>query len=187
MKEITSASIDFDELAATCDLAGLGLSAAELHGQIVGLHCVCHTIEFDPWLVSVCQDAELSQPLQSEDYQLLKKLYQQTSGELNRADCGFQLLLPDDEFPLTQRLAALSQWTQGFLSGIASAGVQDKQIQGEVKETIVDLIQIAQIDTASMDAEDTDETDEKDYAEIIEYVRMAVLLLQTEWMGGRVA
>ncbi len=173
--------VDFDELVATCDLAHLGVTAAELHGQIVGEHLAQQVAPFEKWLATLCKDAELTEALQQEDQQLLKNLYQQTPVELNRIDLGFQLLLPDDEYPIEQRLNAIAQWTQGFLAGLASAGVQDKQIQGEVKETLADLIQIAQIDVIEIES---DEEAEKDYAEIVEYVRMAVLLLHAELTGA---
>lgn len=183
MKE-TISPVDYDELVATCDLAQLCITGAELHGQIVGEHLARQVRPFDQWLATLCKEAELIDSLQEEDQQLLKNLYQQTPIELNRIDLGFQLLLPDDDYPIEQRLDAIAQWTQGFLAGLASAGVQDKQIQGEVKETIADLIQIAQIDGGEIGSdEEAGKEAERDYAEIVEYVRMAVLLLHAELAG----
>ena len=173
--------INFDEVAATCDLSHLGLTAAEMHGQMVGLHLTRQVNPFENWLADVCKDAELIEPIDAEDQYLLKQLYQQVPIELERSDLGFQLLLPDDDFPLEKRLAALAQWVQGFLAGLAGAGVTNDQVKGDVKETLEDLLNIAYIDKMDIDGDDSAE---KDYAEISEYVRMAVLLLHTDLVGA---
>ncbi len=180
--------VDFDELVATCDLAHLSASAAELHGQAAGLHLMPPVMPVEQWITMIRADAELTQPLAEEDQQLLMNLYQHVALALEQTDLSFQLLLPDDDAPLSQRLDALAQWVQGFLMGLGSAGVKNNQIHGEVKETLSDLVEISQIESSQIEgAEAEGEDAEKDYAELTEYVRMAVLLLHASFVSGATA
>ncbi|MDH3561200.1 MAG: UPF0149 family protein, partial [Gammaproteobacteria bacterium] len=83
-----------------------------------------------------------------------------------------------DDIPLALRSKALGQWCQGFLYGLALGGVPEEGGQpGNVQEIMRDFYEISQ---ASFDHDSDDETDEAAYIEIVEYVRMSVLLCHEE-------
>ncbi len=85
-------------------------------------------------------------------------------------------LLPGDDETIEARTAALAQWCQGYLVGVAAAGVTDiKKLPGNVPEFLSDVLAISQAV-----AEDAGESDEQAYAELVEYLRVGVQLLHDE-------
>ena len=85
------------------------------------------------------------------------------------------VMLPDDEQPLLQRAQAMGQWCQGFLTGFGlTAG--DRALSGEAVEVLEDLASIAQVEEALEESEDG----ESDFMEVMEYLRVAPLLLFAE-------
>jgi uncharacterized protein YgfB (UPF0149 family) len=98
--------------------------------------------------------------------------------QLNDDAFGFDLLLPDDEAPLSLRTEALSQWCGGFLYGLALGGFREGT---EMPETVSEVMKdFYEISHARFAYEATDDADEAAYMEIVEYVRMSVLLLHEE-------
>ncbi|MCY1446198.1 hypothetical protein D9M71_627500 [compost metagenome] len=96
-------------------------------------------------------------------------------GELTGSEMAVILLLPDDEAPLAERAAALGQWCQGFLGGFGLTA-REGALSGEAVEVLQDLASIAQVQSALEDSDDG----ENDYMEVMEYLRIAPLLLFTE-------
>ena len=96
-------------------------------------------------------------------------------GELCIEDITVVLLLPDDEAPLAQRAVALGQWCQGFLAGFGLTA-RDGALSAEAMEVLQDLSAIAQVQSALEESEDG----ESDYMEVMEYLRVAPLLLFSE-------
>lgn len=93
----------------------------------------------------------------------------------------FELLLPEDDESLSSRAEGLTVWCQGFLTGLKLVGVAvdvlDDQVD-EVKEAINDMLEISKMDYEQVVAS---EEDEEAYVELVEYVRMAVILMYQEW------
>ncbi|MDV6947723.1 UPF0149 family protein [Pseudomonas aeruginosa] len=85
------------------------------------------------------------------------------------------MLLPDDETPLAQRTEALGQWCQGFLAGFGLTA-REGSLTGEAEEVLQDMAAIAQVQGQLEDSEDG----ETDYMEVMEYLRVAPLLLFAE-------
>jgi uncharacterized protein YgfB (UPF0149 family) len=90
----------------------------------------------------------------------------------------FSLLLPDDDESLADRTHAMQEWTQGFLLGIALAGLQDmNDLPEDSKELIDDFIEISK--AGQFDISNQEESEDA-YLHIIEYLRMGVLLIAEE-------
>jgi hypothetical protein len=88
------------------------------------------------------------------------------------------LLLPADDELLSSRTEALSQWCAGFLFGLALGGFREEvAMPDNVSEVMKDFSEISR---AGFTSDATDEADEAAYMEIVEYVRMGVLLLYEE-------
>lgn len=149
------------------------VTPAELHGLLLGRSCAGAGFEVDPWLIDA---AELlgAEPEESVR-QALVGLQEMVKGELGGEDIAIVLLLPSDDAPLTERASALGQWCQSFLTGFGLiAG--DRALSGEAMEVLQDLAAIAQIQDSLEESEDG----ENDYMEVMEYLRVAPLLLFTE-------
>ena len=88
------------------------------------------------------------------------------------------LLMPDDEdIDLSTRVTALAAWCDGFLFGLANAGLQAQaDLPQDTSEILLDLTRISQLHGA-----DTGEEDEEvSFNELLEYVRMSALLVAEE-------
>jgi hypothetical protein len=89
---------------------------------------------------------------------------------------GFNLLmlLPDDDVDIGERAGSLGRWCLGFLTGFGAAR---GKLSGDGRETLEDLEKISQIDDEGLEA---DEDSEQDMMQLVEYVRMAAIMLYTE-------
>ena len=167
---------DLDEL-----LAGKGLLAnpAELHGLLCGRVATGENLsnpDLDRLLIEMLDiDPEQLDELRDQ----FCGLYTQCLGQLQHQGFEFAPLLPGDEFPLSERTAALGEWCQGFLFGLGGAGAKLETIKiKDVEEVLFDLTAFAKLR-----AEDADDDDEDSYMELVEYVRVAVMLIHAH-LGG---
>lgn len=170
-------SVDFEEADNQLQRAGATLDAAEAHGYITGVLCTGSAPLASRW------QAELLGELDRNDIQvraaarLLDTMAQGIQVQLNSPDLDFAPLLPEDDLPLSERAESLASWVQGFLSGLGHGGLAAAGLKGDAKEFLQDLDEIARLD---LRLEDAGEEEERAYAEILEYLRMGVLMLQEE-------
>lgn len=149
------------------------VTPAELHGLLLGRSCAGAGFDLESWLLDA---GELlgGEPEESVR-QALIGLQEMVKGELAGDDIAIVLLLPSDEAPLAERALALGQWCQSFLAGFGLiAG--DRALSGEAMEVLQDMVAIAQVQGALEESEEG----ENDYMEVMEYLRVAPLLLFTE-------
>ncbi len=157
------------------------ISAAELHGALSG--CICAGAELTPknWLAFALTDAEMDgkatagTPLN----QLFDTVSVQFAGDV--MDFAFDVYLPDEDKPVTERGPAMVEWCQGFLGGFGVVPMPAQSLSEESVEVLQDLAKIAASD---LNYEDT-ETDEEALIEVCEYIRVAALLLYNERVVNR--
>jgi uncharacterized protein YgfB (UPF0149 family) len=112
---------------------------------------------------------------------LLSALYQHTLGQLGSRECVFSVFSPADEHPLCDRAEALKSWCQGFLYGLVLGGAGNgSSLPPQAREIVTDFAEITRLDEKAAD----NEVNEVAYAELMEYVRVAVMLLREELDGG---
>lgn len=117
--------------------------------------------------------------LAGADRDLMAGLHDETLRQLRDPEFGFYLLLPDDSRPLALRAEALGDWCNGFLAGLGLAGVnRDQSLPEGVNEILRDFVEIAKV---NFDVGDDDEDDEAAYMELVEYIRMGVLVIHQEF------
>jgi uncharacterized protein YgfB (UPF0149 family) len=160
--------------AALINSFGHKVSPAELHGMLLGRSCAGAGFEPEPWLEDVSE--LLGAPVEDNLRQALIGLQEMVKAELTGTDMAVVLLLPGDDGALKDRAVALGHWCQGFLSGFGVAA-GDKALSAEAIEVLEDLTAIAQVQDALEESEDG----ESDYMEVQEYLRVAPLLLFTEF------
>lgn len=175
MTEISPPPVHFDELANTLLPLGTLNSPSELQGLLCGKLCGGAPLTEINWLLDAVEFLDFTQAPDENVRDLLSRLYHATRAQL-RDDFGLQLMLPDDESDIEERLAALSQWCHGFLTGFGSAGAKE-ELSDEARETLVDiaaLVQVTAEDEAGAEVE-------ADYMEVTEYVRIAAASLYEEF------
>lgn len=182
MTEEQSTSVELPDFDVLADLlveeGALTLSPAELHGMLAGQ--VAAGARFDPaGLLQRIQTLFDIEPFRNEAARRgAMQVYMAILQQFQAPDFSFELMLPDDDQPLSIRAESLGVWCSGFLSGF---GMQEQTGSGglsvEGQETLRDLAQIVQISTEA-DAEGDE--DEANLMEVQEYVRMAALLIFSE-------
>jgi len=168
----------YEELAQLLQSAGADSSASEAHGMLSGTICAAGKTSPGLWLEYLLGEDNTLSAAASDSSDLLLTVQSELLLQFNDDEFGFGLLLPSDEVPLPLRTETLSQWCAGFLYGLALGGFRDDvAMPDSVGEMMKDLYEISH---ARFDYDMMDEADETAYMEIVEYVRMGVLLLYEE-------
>lgn len=167
MKQIDLPS--FTELGQALSKTTLKLHPSQVHGLITGLLCGNPTNSAS-WeeLVTGGTDTKIT-------HEALQALYEASRQSLADFLFDFELLLPSDTDELTLRAESLTLWCQGFLTGlkIAQVPIVGREAS-DVTEAITDMIEIAKMNFEEVVAS---EEDEAAYTELVEFVRMAVILI----------
>lgn len=174
---------DFEAWANVFLRQGAVNHPSELHGNLSGQLALGARLSNDAWLALAAEHmgSEQVQAQQEEDAELrdfLMDAYEQTLQAMYAPDMSFAPLLPDDEYDLNERLMALSAWVRGFLEGMALVGSRQLgESSPEIRELIRDFVAISQVDAQ----EDGSEEDEQQLTEVVEFVRVGVLTVFTEF------
>lgn len=170
--------INFEELSDSFYSAKLSGSPSELHGMLCGRISGGQSLAEAQVLQYTAQLFDVSSEQVEDMGDALPSLYHQLCAEITNDGFEFQLLLPDDEMPISERLMALGQWCQGFLFGLGNSGLSvETSLSDEVEEVLQDLAAISQV---SVDADD-DEDGEVNFAQLVEYVRVAAMTVNAEF------
>jgi len=111
----------------------------------------------------------------------LEELLNSTRLQLADEEMGLYLWLPGDDETLEDRTMALAQWCSGYLAGLGSSGDDSlAAMSDDANDALKDMQQIS-----AADVTDTDESeeDENAFAEIVEYVRVVVLMIREDLRG----
>lgn len=143
--------------------------------------CVEHAGDGKARIAQLLGENGLGDAQTRETADLAASLYDETLHQLQDPELGFQLLLPDDAQPLSARAEALGDWCRGFLAGLGLAGVkQGQRLPEGVDEVLRDFAEISKV---NFNLEGSEE-DETAYAEVVEYVRIGMLLVCQEFQPG---
>ena len=153
---------------------------AECHGVVCGLLCRTPGATLDVF-VSLLDMLELVKEPGSGLMMSLEELLNASRDQLADEDMGLALWLPDDEETLEDRTMALAQWCCGFLAGLGSSGDDTlSAMSDDARDALKDLQQISAADVT--DTSESEE-DESAYAEIVEYIRVVVLMIREDLRG----
>ena len=159
--------------------ASSDLGASECHGVLCGLLCAAERFSEARWIEEVFASSDSAGSVTEHCASTLRAARQETQRQLDGAECEFALLLPDDRAPLPERGEALANWCRGFLYGLALGGLEEPMSSSEeVREVLGDLSEFTRMDVTEIEAEN--DAMESDYAEIVEYVRVGVMLVYME-------
>ena len=168
----------YDQLAGIWQKLSLCVSPSDAHGMLCVYICMTEPADTIHWLCTELAPADENNEQQIQVQQLLLELHQYSLTQLREMAFEFQPLLPDDQEILELRARELSLWCQGFNAGLALQGINmEKRFSEETKEALSHFAGFAEIDYQSVSIS---EEDEKAYHEVLEYVRMAVVMLFVE-------
>lgn len=169
--------MDYLVLQTHAETVGLAVSAAESHGMLCGAICASAPGAAALWRRELLSELDARDLLVQECDQALDQLARQTMAAFNDPGLGVSLLLPDDGAPLPERIAALRDWSQGFLYGLGLAGITIERLSTESAEALRDVAEIARL---AADGDAGEEADEEAYAELAEFLWVAIMLVYAD-------
>lgn len=180
-------AVDYQTLTHALERLQVAADAAECQGAISAVVCLTGETGLDGWLAAHFPEIEsgvaAGDALAAETRQMIVDLYRLTQDQLGQGNFDYGLLMPDDEEPLVLRTDALSHWCQGFMLGLRYSGVEDPgRFSGEMAEILGDIQEISQVSSAAL--ENTEE-EEQSYAELVEYLRVGVMLFCENLRAGK--
>ncbi len=175
MKQITLPT--YKELDAVLSKTKLKLHPSQVHGLVCGIMCG------DPNTAASWEELVTGGGKeQMATHETLQALYEGTATQLNEFLFELQMILPADTVELPVRAEALTLWCQGMLTGLKLTQVQiTGREPSELTEALNDFIEIAKMNYEEVVSS---EEDEEAYTELVEYVRMAVILVYQDLREG---
>ena len=156
------------------------LEPSQAHGLLCGLLVCNPNTRPESWVMLASDDEKLWRKLPTETQKEFTDICELSLKELRDPDFRFELLLPQEEEMLAERAHAIGLWCKGFVKGVEEYGNYLGGLLGkaqeDVEEALNDLQAIAEVDHKIK----ANEEQEKALTAVIEYVRIAVLLVQRE-------
>ena len=161
-------------------ILALPISGSEVHGVMCGYLCAGATSEGEAYLRALMTN-QSDNSLRGAALALFS-VFAVSQQQLLNFDFEFQLMLPEDDEPLSERAQAFTEWCEGFTQGITLAGVEYEQLQDdEAQEALQHMTEFAQLDYHALKS---DEDDERSLVDVTEYARMAVLRIHTDLLAS---
>jgi uncharacterized protein YgfB (UPF0149 family) len=152
----------------------LGVGASDLHGSLTGYVCAGGSAGARGWLAALELETETNADL---PHAAFARLYEDCVAWFDDPELRFEPLLPETDSALDARVDALVEWCRGFLGGLGLAGISSRPVlSADAAEILQDFGTIAGSRFEYADAEE----DENALAEVIEFIRVGVLLLHAE-------
>jgi len=166
-----SESIDYDVVKDVLHDLNSDDTISSAHGILCGFTCIKPDVTIDNWLGEVV-NIDLNNLSEKEAFGRLTEIFNNTIKQLADPALNFSLLIANDSHSLREQAHTLVEWCQGFLVGLGLSEVQASD--EDVLEMIKDISDISQLEAELLENEEN----AKDLSEIVEFVRMAVLLIQ---------
>jgi yecA family protein len=172
--ELMTDMINYDKLNYQLIQHKIGITAAELHGFLVGILAGGnHDQSWRPLVDDMLNNGQaIAEPL----IQPITQLYHLTKQQLSDEDFEFQLFL--SEHDLFTQIDDLVGWVNHFLLGIGLVQPKINRLKGDVGEAIYDLRQIVKL---GYDKNENEEELGFAFEEIKEYVRITAVLCFDEF------
>ncbi len=155
---------------------GVETEAAEAHGMLTGL-IAAGQLEADYLIHEICPFNRESSAIDEEDRRALADLARETINQFNDPTYIFSPILPDDDVPLRDRASALRVWCEGFLYGLGVGEANHRSLSENIRESVDDLAEFTRLNEAIIG---DSEEEEQALADLLEYVRTAVMTIQGE-------
>ncbi len=170
--------MEFPEIKEILLQANAINDVAESHAIASGMLVANISADKLIWVKQVMGEIEESTLPPADVMQSLGNWFDEIKEQLQDSNLRFELCLPDDDEPLEKRVTALQEWCRGFILGIALSGVKDfDDLPEDTRDLLTDFSRIGKEE--EFDLDDIDES-EASYADISQYVRIGVLLINEE-------
>ncbi|WP_281346830.1 YecA family protein [Thermochromatium tepidum] len=160
------------------DAGPLTPSPSEAHGLLCGLICGGDPHALESWLGQVAPRPEAGATLAAEGRAALRQCGLAIEREFQGPESLIRLPSPaEDAAPLGERALRLYDWIRGFLYAFGLVGRSEADLSEQVREILRDLTTLTRMD---LDTLEETEDNEQALAELIEFVRVAAMLIHHE-------
>lgn len=182
-----STEMNFEQIKNNLLKLGSESSPSEAHGTLCGLLCAKEDIDVQQWLTVTLdvtvEDSTASDLLAQQARESLTDFFSVTVTALADNNLSFYPLLPPGENEFI-RLEAIGQWAQGYLMGLSLGGIKNfSDFAEEVTEFVEAMASISNAYDYDLAG---DESDEEAIIELVEFIRIGVLLMNEEMNPVRV-
>ena len=175
---MTTKPMDFSEIKEMLLQINSLHDVAESHAMACGMLVANTAADKLAWVKQVMGEIEEENLPPAEIIKSLGEWFDEIKNQMQATELRFDLCLPDDDEIIAIRVKALQEWCRGFIFGIAMSGIKDfKSLPEDTSELIDDFSRIGAEEEFELD--DLDEA-EVSYADICQYVRVGVLLINEE-------
>ncbi len=157
----------YDNLSKIIHTLNTNENPANAHGMLCGLICAVQELNITLWLSQIAGD-NTNLALKNKT---LTSLYKYTNEQLNCDDFSFEPIIAEEIESLDYQVESLTRWCQGFLFGLRFGKIKTRST--ETLEAIRDISNISKLSDEVANTEDNS----RDFYEILEFVRMSVLLI----------
>lgn len=169
-------SVDrFTQIEATIALAGLELTPSEVHGTVIGAIANHLKTGLSPDLLKLIEpNADSNDGRFSQLNTMLYDIYREYSEILFNGGEGFDLILPDDDEPISIQVDGVATWSKGYLLGLLhNNAFSIDQLPENGAEIARDLMEIAEAAAGAGDEQ------EESWAlvELHEYIKVGSQLI----------
>ena len=169
---------NYDELQNILDRVESVFSPAEAHGILCGMLVVDLSVPQDRFTNLVEEEAESGDVLATEADADLLNLFKTTRLQLQDPALGLEMALPEDDTDLEERIDAACAWARGVAFGVSAMGIaENTELPENTAEFLVDCRRLG---SAQFAVEDDKDQNEAIYLDLVEYLRMGILLAQEE-------
>lgn len=155
---------------------GCHISASELQGAIAGMISTGLQPQDRHWHCNLLAAINDAQPFSDPAQQMLQQVLMKSHNSFAEQDSLAPILLPNEGYPLIDRLESVSLWCQGYLLGFGLQSGKDKIANAEVAEAISDLSEISRLELDSNDSQDSNMA----MMTLVEHIKVAVKVIYLE-------
>lgn len=163
----------FEDILAEADCE---LSASEFQGIIAGMISAGLKPTDTGWLSLIVEVANNDHSLPDEALKAAQKLFAESQQAFIGQDVLAPILLPDEEYPLIDRVEAMTFWSQGYLLGFGLQHGNGGIDSVEIRESLQDISDISQLEISTDDSEESQMALET----LIEHIKVAVKVIYME-------
>lgn len=174
--------IEYEDVGRLLAASQLDPSVSEAHGMLCGFICGRDIDPVESWLNQLLPAVSANGPASLEARDALASLAVATLDETDGRAIGLTLWLPSDDRPLAERATALYDWVRGFLFAMGVLGIAEGDLTEQGREIIRDFADLTRLD---FDCLEESEDNEQALAEVLEFIRVASLLILEEQIGPR--
>lgn len=174
----------FDDMASVFSAAGIHTHPSYAHGVWLGM--ISGGVNCSPkaWVDVVIGKPDSWNHLSTPVQHMLLALAESSVEQLGDSHYVLQILLPDDDEELEERLLSLGEFCEGFSQAFTNYSAEHGDLlDADAAEALSDIRQVKEL---SLELSHGPE-DEADFMEVLEYVRVGICLIHQSLLLNRTA